>query len=57
MLCIRGVTYTESDDRISLNTPGTSANPKKIKAYSGERVEIRASFRMGSVSDWEIEGV
>jgi hypothetical protein len=57
VLCIRGVTYTESDDRISLNTSGTSANPKKIKAYPGERVEIRASFRMGSVSDWEIEGV
>jgi parallel beta-helix repeat protein len=57
VLCLRGGIYSESDRRITLTTSGTATSLKKIKAYPGERVEIRASFRISSVSHWVIEGV
>lgn len=57
VLCVRGGVYTEGDQRINLTTSGTLENPKKIKAYPGERVEIRASIRPGKASNWVIEGV
>src|SRR5215210_6358306 len=57
VLCLRGGIYSESDRSITINTSGTVTSPKKIKAYPGERVEIRASFRIFSVSNWVIEGV
>lgn len=57
VLCLRGGIYNESDRSININTSGTATSPKKIKAYPGERVEIRASFRIFSVSNWVIEGV
>ena len=56
VLCLRGGIY-QSDRSITINTSGTATSPKKIKAYPGERVEIRASFRIRSVSYWVIEGV
>jgi hypothetical protein len=46
VLCLRGGIHSESDRRINMKTSGTATSPKKIKAYPGERVEIRASFRI-----------
>lgn len=57
VLCLRGGIYSESDRRFTIKTSGTATSPKKLKAYPGERVEIRASFRITSVSHWVIEGV
>ena len=59
VLCLRGGIYSESDRSISINTSGTTTVPKKIKAYPGERAEIRASFRFSTrgVSHWVIEGI
>ena len=59
VLCLRGGTYSESDRSITINTSGTITAPKKIKAYPGERAEIRASFRFSTsgVSHWVIEGI
>jgi Right handed beta helix region len=56
VLCLRAGIYQEGDGRISLNTSGTGSAPKKIKAYPGERVEIRSSFRP-IANNWVIEGV
>jgi parallel beta-helix repeat protein len=59
VLCLRGGIYSESDRSINISTSGTATSPKKIKAYPGERAEIRSSFRFTArgVSHWEIEGV
>jgi parallel beta-helix repeat protein len=57
VLCLRGGTYQEDDGRISITTSGTTSAPKKVKAYPGESVEIRSSFRANDASNWVIEGV
>jgi parallel beta-helix repeat protein len=58
VLCLRGGTYSEGDRSIYINASGTYTSPKKIKAYPGERVEIRSYFRFTSgVRHWVIEGV
>ncbi len=59
VLCLRGGVYAESDRSITINTSGTATAPKKIKAYPGERAEIRSSFRFSTrgVSHWVIEGI
>ena len=56
VLCARAGIYTESDQRLSIESSGTVNAPKTIKAYPGERVELRAAIR-GSASHWVIEGL
>jgi parallel beta-helix repeat protein len=56
VLCVRGGVYTEGDQRLNLTLSGTSSAPKKIKAYPGERVELRGAI-IGTGSHWIIEGL
>ncbi len=56
VLCVRGGVYTEGDKRLNLDISGTSSEPKKIKAYPGERVELRGAIK-GTGSHWIIEGL
>jgi parallel beta-helix repeat protein len=56
VLCVRGGVYTEDDQRLNLTLSGTSSAPKKIKAYPGERVELRGAI-IGTGSHWVIEGL
>jgi Right handed beta helix region len=56
VLCVRGGVYTEGDKRLNLSVSGTSSAPKKIKAYPGERVELRGAI-IGTGSHWIIEGL
>jgi hypothetical protein len=56
VLCVRAGVYTEGDKRLNLDTSGTSSAPKKIKAYPGERVELRGAI-IGKGSHWIIEGL
>jgi hypothetical protein len=56
VLCVRGGIYTEGDKRLNLAVSGTSSAPKKIKAYPGERVELRGAI-IGTGSHWVIEGL
>jgi hypothetical protein len=44
VLCVRGGIYAETDRLITIRTSGTAGAPKKIKAYPGERVEIRGAI-------------
>lgn len=56
VLCVRGGVYTEGDQRLHLGISGTASAPKKIKAYPGERVELRGAI-IGTGSHWIIEGL
>jgi parallel beta-helix repeat protein len=56
VLCVRGGLYTEVDKRVNVTTSGTAAATKKIKAYPGERVELRGAI-FSSSSHWIIEGL
>jgi hypothetical protein len=56
VLCVRGGIYTETDRLITIRASGTVDAPKKIKAYPGERVEIRGAI-VSSASHRIIEGL
>ena len=56
VLCVRGGIYAETDRLITIRTSGTAVAPKKIKAYPGERVEIRGAI-VSKASHHIIEGL
>ena len=56
VLCVRGGIFTETDKLVNLTTSGTAGAPKKIKAYPGERVELRGGIN-SKASYWVIEGL